>query len=172
MGIKHLIKQKKILESGVINNEMTLPGEPMIYSVKYSLRKRRHSVQYFRNKQWNSIIKCLFPSYFNVQTPVALWVRFFVSPPEDHMLNSTALKNETIPAVRGHELCDYLLSFLEILHRVLIAGYRQFCKIDVEKYYSLNPRTVFKFMKWDHHVYNKNNNTADAEAKRIGQVRS
>jgi hypothetical protein len=35
----------------------------------------------------------------------------------------------------------------------------------VVKYYSENPRTCFKFMRWDHYVMSQNRNTSDTEAQ-------
>lgn len=175
MGLKQIIKESKILASGAIDMELVLPGEPMIYSIKYNIGSRRHSVQFFRNEKWKSLLKCFFRSYYSTKTPVVLIVRFYVSPPGSVKIRASDLKKESIPAVKSFEMCDYLLSFLEMLHHVLVNSYRQFVKIDAEKYYSDNPRTVFQFMKWDHYDKLQNNNTIHTEGQGIcasGKVRS
>lgn len=167
MGLKQLIKQKKILASAA-TMELELPGEPMIYSIKYSLKNRSLSTQFFRNMQWKSLFKSYFKSYYNTNTPVVVIVRFYVSPPTSLKISSKSLKSDSTPAVRAYELCDYLLSFLEMLHHVLINSYCQIVKVDAEKYYSKNPRTVFQFMKWDHYVsLIKNPNSIHAESQSI-----
>lgn len=170
MGLKQLINQQKIMKEAV-NLELVLPGEPMIYSVKYSLRNRMHSTQFFRNMKWKSILRSFFRSYFNTKVPVVIFVRFFVSPPESTKLSSKDIKSEKIPAVAAYEICDYLLSFLEMLQHVLFNSYRQVVKVEADKFYSNEPRTVFKFMKWDHYVDLQNNNTAQPKSKSIGKKR-
>lgn len=164
MRLKRLIKEKQILAQAA-TMELELPGEPMIYSIKYTLKNRTLSTQFFRNMQWKSLFKSYFKSYYNTNTPVVVIVRFYVSAPASLKISSRNLKSEKTPAVKAYELCDYLLSFLEMLHHVLINSYCQIVKVDAEKYYSNNPRTVFQFMKWDHYVEHcKNNDTVHAES--------
>lgn len=151
MGLKQLIKQQQIQKLAA-SLEFTMPGEPLIYSIKYSLGSRTLTTTYFRNMQWKSLFKCHFNSYLSTKTAVVVIVRFYVSPPASLKISSRALKAEKTPAVKAYELCDYLLSFLETLMHVLINSYCQIVKVDAEKYYSKNPRTVFKFMKWDDYV--------------------
>lgn len=170
MGLKQLIKKQKIL-ANAIDAELVLPGEPMIYSIKYSVGHRTHSIQFFRNAKWKSLLKCYFDAYYNTKTPVVVIVRFFVSPPGHVNISAKDLRKETIPAVHAYELCDYLLSFLEMLHHVLMNSYRQVVKIDAEKFYSSNPRTVMKFMKWSDYVYIKNKNTVHTKSESVGQDR-
>lgn len=159
LGLKQLIKQQKILASGVVDAELVLPGEPLIYSIKYTIGSRTRSVQFFRDMKWKSLLKSFFPSYYRTSVPVVIFVLFYVSPPSHVNVKQADLKKETIPAVHSYEICEYLLSFLEMLHRVLINSYRQVVKIDVQKFYSANPRTVFKFMKWDQYVYLQSHNS-------------
>lgn len=170
MSLKQLIKQQKILRSGAVDLELELPGEPLIYSIKYAIGARQRGARFFRNEKWKSLLKCYFPSYHKTKTPVVLLIRFYVSPPSNANIKSSDLKKETVPAVSCYELCDYLLSFLEMIHHVLINSYRQVVKIDVEKYYSANPRTVFKFMKWDHYDYLQNHNTLYPKGKELRQT--
>lgn len=168
MGLKQLIKEQKFLASGAVDMELELPGEPMIYSVKLDIARRKYTIQFFRNEKWRSLLKCYFRSYFKTTTPVVLVIRFYVSPPSYVQVSARDLRSEAIPAVRSFELCDYLLSFLEMLHHVLINSYRQFAKIDAEKYYSDNPRTIFKFMKWDHYVKLKDRDSSNSKAQGLG----
>lgn len=171
MSLKRIIKRDRLLKAGVIDASMTLPGEPMIYSIKYNIGNRTRSVQFFRNEKWKSLLKCCFPSYYKTYTPCVIMVRFFVTPPSDVKIKDSDVRKETVPAVHTYEICDYLLSFLEMLHHVLINSYRQVVKIDAEKYYSKDPRTVFKFMKWDDYVKLQNNDTFHTKGKSIDQDR-
>lgn len=149
---------------------MELPGEPMIYSVKYSVGQRTRGVQFFRNMKWKSLLKTFFRSFYRTNIPVVLIVRFFVTPPENVTVSDKILRQESLPAVMSYELCDYTLSFLEMLHHVLFNSYRQVVKLDVEKFYSDNPRTVMKFMKWDEYVKLQNNNTNHAKAESVSET--
>jgi len=115
--------------------------------------------------KWKSLLKCFFRSYYRTNTPVVVVVRFYVSPPSSVKIKEADLRKETVPALFSYEICDYLLSFLEMLHHVLINSYRQIVKIDAEKYYSSNPRTVFQFMKWDHYENLPNRNTVHTKTK-------
>lgn len=171
MSLKQLIKQKKLLESGAVDAKLVLPGEPMIYSIKYSIGSRTRSVQFFRNEKWKSLLKSFFRSYYKTHVGIVVIVRFYVTPPERIKIKAADLRNETMPAVHAYEICDYLLSFLEMLHHVLINSYCQIVKVDAEKYYSDNPRTVFQFMKWDHYVQLQNNNTIHTESKGLVEDR-
>lgn len=152
MSLKRLIKERQILESGVLDNELVLPGEPMIYSIKYDIGSRKHSAQFLRDQKWGSLIKSYFRAYMKTNAPVALTVRFYVSPPDWVLVKDKDLKKESIPAVCCYEVADYLLSFMEMIHHVLINSYKQIVSVNVEKFYSSNPRTVFKFMHWNQHV--------------------
>ena len=171
MSLKQLIKQQRILTSGAVDAELVLPGEPLIYSIKYSVGSRTRSTQFFRDQKWKSLLKSFFRSYYRTNVPVVVVVSFFVSPPETVNIKSADLKKESVPAVYSYEVCDYLLSFLEMLHHVLINSYRQVVKIDVQKFYSANPRTVFKFMKWEHYVNLQNHNSIHSKGQSIDQNR-
>jgi hypothetical protein len=163
LALKQLIKKQLILKSGAVESELVLPGEPIVYSIKYDLGRRRQTIQYFQSLKWTSIFKSCFQAYLKTNIPVVIVVRFYVTPPEKEKIKRKDLLSETIPAVHSNEVCDYLLSFLELFLHVLINSYRQIVKLDVEKYYSANPRTVFKFMKWDYYVQLKNKNTIHTE---------
>lgn len=159
MGLKQIIKQKKILLNHALNAELELPGEPLIYSIKYPVGQRRSGLNYFRNEKWKSLLRTFFPSYYKTKVPVVILILFYVTPPEHIKIKASDLKSESIPAVFCYELCDYLLSFLEMLHHTLFNSYRQVVKVDMMKFYSNNPRTVFKFVKWEHYLELQNNNT-------------
>lgn len=169
MGLKGFIKKQKLLEQ-TASSELTLPGEPMIYSTKYNIANRSHSTQFFRNMQWKSILKSYFNSCYNTKTPVVVIVRFYVSPPSSIKISPSKLKKESIPAVASFEVCDYLLSFLEMLHHVLINSYRQIVKLEVEKFYSNDPRTVFKFIKWETYVNLQNKDTIHTESESVSSI--
>lgn len=169
---RQILRHEQILGHNPLCNELELPGEPLIYSIKYAPEKRRKPIQFFRNKQWRSIIRCFFPTYDRTKTSVVLWVRFYVSPPSHATVKKADVKKENTPAVHAYELCDYLLSFLEILRNTLVWSHRQYAKIDMEKYYSDRPRIVFKFMRWEHYVSMlKDQNTVHPESKGFMETR-
>ena len=168
MSLKQIINRSKMLNN-VVDREMELPGEPMIYSVKYPVGQRTRGVQFFRNMKWKSLLKTFFRSFYRTNTPCVLLVRFYVTPPENFPVSAKVLRQESMPAVMSYELCDYTLSFLEMLHHVLFNSYRQVVKLDVVKFYSDNPRTVVKFMKWDEYVKLQSGNTDNAKAEGISQ---
>lgn len=153
-----------------VDAELELPGEPMIYSIKYPIGNRSRASQYFRNMKWKSLLKCFFKSYYRTSTPVVVIVRFFVTPPESVNISFKDLSKEATPAVFAYEVCDYLLSFLEMLHHVLINSYKQVVKVEVDKFYSNNPRTVFKFMKWDQYVELQNKNSTHSESQVVSKT--
>lgn len=172
MGLKRIIQQNQLLKT-VIDGEMVLPGEPMIYSIKYSMGSNTRSVQFFKNSKFKSLLKCHFRSFYNTKTPVVVVVRFYVSPSESTPISAKALSSEKTPATGAYELCDYLLSFLEMLHHVLINSYRQVAKFDAVKIYSNNPRTTFKFMRWEEYVELQGANTVFPKTESLnkdGQV--
>lgn len=171
MSLKQIIKRQKLLALAPVDAELVLPGEPMIYSIKYSIGSRTRSTQFFRDQKWKSLLKSYFRSYYKTNIPVVVVVSFFVSPPDAVNIKPVDLKKESVPAVYSYEVCDYLLSFLEMLHHVLINSYRQVVKIDVQKFYSSNPRTVFKFMKWDQYVDLQNHNTIHAKSQKFSENR-
>jgi len=166
MSLKQIINRSKILNN-VVDREMELPGEPMIYSIKYPVGQRTRGIQFFRNMKWKSLLKTFFRSFYRTNTPVVIEVRFFVTPPENVKVSTTVLRQESMPAVMSYELCDYTLSFLEMLHHVLFNSYRQVVKLEVVKFYSDNPRTLVKFMKWDEYVKLQSNSTDNPKAERV-----
>jgi hypothetical protein len=103
----------------------------------------------------------------NTNVPCVLHVTYYVSPPSYVTVSKKALKEERTPATRSFELCDYLLSFLEMVQHVLINSYRQIVRIEAEKYYSNNPRTVFKFMKWEQYEMLKDHNSVHTEGQSV-----
>lgn len=160
-NLKGLIRRKaqlKLLPQPGVEAELTLPGEPYIYSVKYRVGERWNCPQFFYNQSIKSLLKCYFRAYPKKHTPVAIIVRFYVSPTEDAKVSASELKKENVPASDSYELCDYLLHFLEGLHLVLIGNYRQICALHMHKFYSKNPRTVFQFMRYDHYAQFVSNN--------------
>lgn len=116
-----------------------------------------------------SLLKCFFRSYYRTNTPVVVQVRFFVSPPSVKV-SSKLLKAEATPVLHYYEICDYLISFLEMLYHVLINSYRQIVKIDAKKHYSDNPRIIFKFMKWNHYVQLQSLNAVHTKAKTVNPL--
>jgi hypothetical protein len=170
MSLKQRIKKQRLMHPAV-EAELVLPGEPMIYSIKYPIGNRSRASQYFRNMKWKSLLKCFFKSYYRTITPVVVIVHFFVTPPESIKISPKELSKEATPAVFAYELCDYLLSFLEMLHHVLINSYKQIVKVEVDKFYSNNPRTVFKFMKWDQYVQLQNNNSVLPETQVVSETK-
>ncbi len=165
MSLKQIIQRSQQFNREGIEAELVLPGEPNIYSIKVDLARRSYNLQYFRNMKFRAIIKCFFMSYLKINTPVVIVVRFYVTPPLNAEVSKRDLLKETVPAVRSFELCDYLLSFQEMLHKVIFNSYRQVVKIDAEKYYSAEPRTVFKFMSWANYVMLQNIDSVHASNK-------
>lgn len=163
---KQFLKTKAILAHGY-TTEMTLPGEPLIYSVKYSVGCRMKKADYFRNRKFNSLIKCYFKSYAFKLIPCVVIVTFYVTPTEGYDIKPADLRSEKVPALHSYELADYLLSFMEMIFRTLISTYRQLVKIDMQKFYSNNPRTVFQFMRWEHYVSFRDKDTAYTEGQKL-----
>lgn len=154
-----------ILSSGLSKNEFSFPGEPMIYSIKYSVGMRRKTICSIRNKKLFAHLKCLLPAYTKDKTPVILSVVLFVTPFPELEISQKDVKSEKIPAVYSYELCDYLLSLLEMIKGTLFKSYQQVVHIDIQKFYSAEPRTVFKFMKWDHYVNSQDSNSDNPKTK-------
>lgn len=165
MGLKRLIKEAKIAKE-MAKEGFTIAGLPLIYTIKYELFNHKHPLQFFRDKQWRTMLRCIFPNYHRHTTPVVLLVTFYV--PAIGRVDQKKLHEESIPAACSYELADYLLSFLEMLRGALFVSYRQLVKIDMSKFYSNNPRTVFKFMHWNHYVQNQN--TLYPRSKSIGKA--
>lgn len=167
MTLKRIIQHSKLVKAGKkdpCEAELELPGEPMLYSPKYNLANYRRTVQYYRNQQFHSILRTFFrPQHHNI--PVVIFVRFYITPPEREELTKAQLRSEKVPARYTPELCEYLLSFMEMLHHVIISSYRQVVKIDVEKWYSDKPKTVMKFMRHSQHENVKHRNPIHAKAQ-------
>lgn len=165
---KGFIKRQEFIRQNV-GLPLVLPGEPLLYSVKYALGERRHSVQYFRDKKFRSFLRCWFPEFKHQQTPVVLLICFYVNPLPYHELKITAaqLRSEKVPAAYSWELFDFTLSFMEMLRGVLFNCYSQIVKLDVVKFYSNDPRTVFQFMHWETYVNVQNNYPMDAKAESV-----
>lgn len=131
---------------------MTIPGDPYIYSVKYKIGSRQKSLLTLRNENWGPILESMLAPCLSCRKPVVLKVIFYVSPNSYAQVTDEELSNEKTPAVQPYELCEYLLSLMELLYGVLISSYKQIVKLEIEKYYSSNPRTVFNFLRWDEYV--------------------
>lgn len=168
MSLKQIINRSKMLNN-VIGNALELPGEPMIYSVKCPVGQRTRSLQFFRNMKWKGILKTFFRSFNRTTTPVAISVRFMVSPPGYITVPHKILHSESLPAVMSYELCEYTLSFLEMLHTVLFNSYRQVVKLDIEKFYSSNPRTIVRFMTWEEYDKLQSSDTDNAETESLSK---
>ena len=172
MSLRKVIKRSQIIKQN-LGMPLVLMGEPMLYSVKYALGERRKPIQYFRDKKFQSLLKCWFPTYLKKTQPVVIIVCFYVSPFHDKAnISSKHLKAEKTPACWSWELSDILLSFLEMLRGVLFAFYKQIVKIDCMKFYSDNPRTTFQYLSWANYVNLQNNHTLDTKAETVGRVRS
>lgn len=172
MSLKSLIRNKIISKQigPRVGDDLTLSGEPKIYSTKWDFSVRHRSLNYHRNLQFKSLLKCVFPAYIGYKNgkskvPVVLFVRFYVSPPASVDIPANKLKAESVPASDTHELGEYFLSFIEMLHGVLINSYRQIVKVDMEKFYSDNPRTVMQFMRYEAYVELSNYNTLHAQTE-------
>lgn len=170
MSLKNIIREQKIL-SNASASEFVIPGEPMIYSIKYVLDNNQRSSQTYRNEQWKSILRSVFKSYLSSKTPVVLCLTFYVSPPERENIAYDKLREEKTYATRSYELCDYLLSFQEMLLRVLINSYRQIVRIEAEKYYSANPRTVMRFYSVETYEKLRNKNPPRPKSKSIDKTK-
>jgi hypothetical protein len=170
MSLKHIINNKKLFAKAC-TYEMCMPEEPLIFSLKYTLGKRRLPVQHFRNKQWRSILKCYFRSWRHERVPLVILVKFFVSPPSYVEVSKKDLKAENIPAIQSYELSDYYLSLLDLLHDTLITSHRQIVKTDMEKFYSSKPRTIFKIMTWSEYVEFQNENSWKPSSKGFRAIR-
>ena len=160
-NLKGLIRKKaqlRLLPQKGVEAELTIPGEPYIYTVKYQVGERWNSPQWFHNAAIRSLLKCYFRSYTKKSIAIALIVRFYVTPPASVTISDADLRKEKTPALHCYELCDYLIHFLAGLHLVLIENYRQICSIHMHKVYSKSPRTVFQFMRYDHYVEYISNN--------------
>ena len=169
MSLKRLIAfHKQYLRAA--NYELTLPGEPLIYSAKIQVCKRFFKLNYFRNKKWFSIMKCCFKGAMRSNPPVVLLVRFFVSPPSALDISLRALQAEKTPATDAFEIAEYIISFMEMLKGCLIKSYRQIVKIDAEKYYSDKPRTVMKFIHYDDYKKLRTENLIEPAAEELSPV--
>lgn len=146
---------------------LTMPEDPMIYSVKDNIAGRLDGMNYFRNKKWRAIFKCIFKTFNTVNTPLVLLIRFYVPPQPTVKVEKSILRAEKTPAPRSHELADYLLSFMEMLHKCLIGSYAQICKVEMDKFYSDKPRTVFKIMSWDDYEQLQSYYSVHAEGKSV-----
>ncbi len=170
MSLKQFLKRKQLqAQSDIPYPELTIPGEPLIYSIKSLPGGRRNwDCQHLRDMNYRSILRSYFPSYAESHIPVMLFIRFYVSPPSDNKISAARIKKENLHAVNSHEMCDYLLSFLELMRGNLVNSYRQFVRIDAEKFYSNNPRTVFTFIRTGDYVelQNKHSNNTQTQSKR------
>jgi hypothetical protein len=118
MSLRRYLKYSKQLHPG-LEYELCLPGEPLIYSIKDPVAMRTRPLTYFRNKKFRSIIKCSLPAYHAPKHSLVIVLRLFVTPPRNKQLTPKELRSESIPANYAYELCDYLLSFLEMLKGAL-----------------------------------------------------
>jgi|GEM_PF-2798789 hypothetical protein len=156
----------------ILDRPLVLEGDPLIYSVKCPAGQRTRGLQYFRNKQWKPFLTTHFRSLRSQDVPVVVLLKFFIKPPEGVKVPKAALSQESAPAVKPFELCEYILSFLEMIRGVLITAYKQIVKIDAVKLYSDNPRLEVKIMRWNEYVNMQNNNSNDTKAESLGKDES
>jgi hypothetical protein len=164
MNLKKIIRRKELLKTGAIDLKVELPGEPLLYSIKYDIN-RRYGLNFFRDMGWKSFLRCYFQAQYKKNTPLVVVVTFFVSPPSSVEIQQKFLEKDMVPAVLSWELCDYLISFLELLHRALFTSYRQIVEIKCRKIYSAKPRTVFQFLTWSDYVQLQDYNTVHASTQ-------
>lgn len=133
-----------------------LPGAPLIFSITLPFGARMLSRQHFKNTAVYSKLRAWFRKWQRRTIPVVLLATFYVKP-FDHRnakLTKKQLREEKTPATYSFELLDYTLSLIESLrHAELFLNPAQIVKIDVQKFYSSNPRTVFRYMRfedWQH----------------------
>lgn len=172
MVSKGWLKERAIIKNMGLK-PIVMQGEPMIYSIKYSLGERRFPVQFFRNKQWRSKLRCWFSAYIGVNTPVAVLACFYVSPQltrKTHQLSEEDIASEKVPALHSWELADLEMSYLEMLKYALLDNYRQIVKIDVCKFYSKNPRTLIQILPWYHYVELQDNHPYQAKSEGLGSA--
>lgn len=168
MSLKSWYKKKKMLP-GAVDLKVSLPGEPLIYSIKYAVGSRTFGVNVFRDRQFHSILRCYLNQQMNSAVPVVVIVTYYVSPPPWIDIEPEVLRKEITPAVHSYEICDYILSFLEMLRKTLFNTYKQVVHLQATKVYSDEPRTVFQFMRWCDYVELQNKNPLQPKSKSINQ---
>jgi hypothetical protein len=174
VSLKQIIKRDQVVKNMIAAGEcLTLPGEPLIYSFKYCVAKRRLPMQYFRNKKFMSLVRCWFPRYLKKNAPVVLLVCFYVTPFRDLDTKLTAeqIRSEKVPASMSWELVDITLSLMELMKHALLNSYRQIVKFDCMKFYSNNPRTVVQFLSWSNYVNVQDNNSLVTKAENLDTLR-
>ena len=166
MSLKSRIRYSNLMKI-ISKYQLVMPGEPMIYSVKFKIGARQHERQYFEKKKWASILRCVFPSFWKTQTPVVLIATLYVSPPPYVKVTESQLKLERTPAVHSFELADYYLFLADMIIHNLVNSHRQVVKIDITKFYSKKPRTILKFLSWSNYVKLQNGDTLDPETESL-----
>ncbi len=169
---KSWIREKELVRRMGLK-PLVMAGEPMLYSIKYSLGERRFPVQFFRNKKWRSKIRCWFSAYISEHTAVAVIICCYVSPQftaTQPPLSQEEIESEQVPAVYSWELADLELSYLEMLKHALLKNYRQVTKIDICKFYSNNPRTLVQILPWCHYVNLQDNYPYQTKSESIYQA--
>lgn len=163
--------RRKAMFNPAVWNQFEIDGEPLIYTIKYDVGLRTRGANFFRNKEYYSFLRCFYPAYRKSKIPVAILVTFYVSPLSNADITKEDLKSEKIPAVFSYEILDYVISFLEVFHGVLIESYCQICTMQIAKFYSRKPRTVFQFMKWSDYVKLQTDGPVHAGTKKKRSVR-
>lgn len=167
MSLRSVIRRAQLLKTtNVAAAVLEIPDEPKLYSIRVSLGTRQLPESFFRCKQMRSILRSFFPVYWT--HPVVVILRFFCAPPSNVKLSAKALKDEKTPALFAYEINEYILSTLEMLHRVLFNNYKQIVKIDAEKFYSKRPRTELQFMTWEQYVELQNRGALYPAPKSFG----
>jgi len=159
--------QRKIiggLAPPVICQEFVMAGEPLLFSAGRPFGQRKLSIHHWERKKWAPFLKAIFGIH-KPKVPIVIVARFFVSPCEKISLKNAELRREKVPAYYAPELSEYILALLEILYYTSLRSYGQVVKIDAEKYYSDNPRTILQFFLWNDYVKLQIPNTIQTHAK-------
>jgi hypothetical protein len=134
-------------------NEFTITGSPLEFTAFTEFDERlNNATPRKRKRMFAPLIRSTMPTFNLSDTPVCLFVRFFVRPPDHVDVADELLEAETVPATECAELCEYFLSLLDFFRDVVIHSYKQIVKVEMDKFYSNRPRTVFQIMKFEHYV--------------------
>lgn len=159
-----------------VTRSMLLRGEPLLYSLKQpeGYEKDRFALKNLKKlrlKQFFGAIRSTFMAELDQKTPVVFIIKLFVSPHPCVPVDHKDVISEKTPAVGTYELCEYLLSFLELMRDTLYSSHRQICAIEIEKHYSLKPRIEFQYMRYPSYVELKNDHRRYTQAKMLSKLR-
>jgi hypothetical protein len=166
MSLRQIIKRAKLYKTEDRKNCLEIPETPMLFSIEEEAY-RNTPPEELRNMKFYGILKSWFESYMDCTQPVVVKVIFYIKPMKSFEPSPEALKLEKSPAVCGPELCDFMLSFLEMIRGTLITCCRQIVRIEMEKYYSNKPRTFFKLIPWSEHIELQRKDTAQTDPEGV-----